>query len=236
MSTLHHRLPGVAIAIAPMFMAAPAQAAYELSSQFIEVDVGVDRSWKGHHDFEQVFCLDFPRPADARTLAFALFNDNTLYFSRLMYHDLTALYVVSSVVPAGISPEAEISKLQAQHIQGMDLPPRQFEQRRRKGVLGPSLILTLRNTREGGKDNPFPFARPMDPRPDAPTSSLSVHRIFVHGRNRIELAGLRYFRTPLELKDEDQAKAELAAFVERAADSLQSCTARLVPAKQTADR
>ena len=102
-------------------------------------------------------------------------------------------------------------------------------------MLGQSLVLTLRNTSEGGKDNPFPFARPMNMSLDAPTSSFSVHRIFVRNRNRIELAGLRYFRTPLAPERETQAREELAAFVEWAADSLQSCTAKLVPAKQAAE-
>jgi hypothetical protein len=93
-------------------------------------------------------------------------------------------------------------------------------------------VLTVRNSTEGPKESPFPFARSVANRPDGQLASLSVHRVFVHGGDRIEVAGLRYFKTPRGADREAEAVSELSAFVEAAAGSLQSCTASLPPRAQ----
>ena len=209
--------------------AAYPQQSYQLSSKFMEAEFVGKRFWDGQHRFEGVLCLTFPRVNDVKALAEAMYNSNTLYFSRAGYNELTALYVVASIVPAGRSVEVEIGNLAAQNQKSVEAYPRNFSQRRTTGALGPSLVLTVRNPKEGGKDAPFPFVRTVDPRADAPLASLSVHRLFVHERDRIELAGLRYFKAPLGAADEAQAVAELSALVEQAAESLQSCTAKLPP-------
>ncbi len=192
----------------------------------------VGKQWAGQHQFGNVLCLSFPRASDVSSLAQAMYNNNSLYFSRAAYADLTALYVVASLVPAGRSVELEIGNLAALNQQAIDQHPRNFSQSKVQGRLGSSLILTVRNAKEGGKEAPFPFVRSIDPRADAPLASLSVHRLFVHGRDRIELAGLRYFKEPLTSDLEPRATAELSAWVEEAAESLQSCTDKLAPRMQ----
>jgi hypothetical protein len=156
-----------------------------------------------------------------------MYNNNTLYFSRVAYNDMTAIYVVASTVLAGRSVEVEIGNLAAGNKKGAEAYPRNFSQIQTNGMLGPTLALTVRNSKEGGKEAPFPFVRSIDPRADAPLTSLSVHRLFVHDRDRIEVAGLRYFKTPVSVEQEAQAVSELSALVEQAAESLQSCTAKL---------
>jgi len=99
-------------------------------------------------------------------------------------------------------------------------------------LLGPSLSLTVRNMKEGPKESPFPFSRSIAIRPDGLLTSVSVHRLFVHGRDRIEVVGLRYFKEPLGTDHEAEAVSALSAFVEDAADSLQACTANLPPRAQ----
>lgn len=215
--------------------AAAGQQSFQLSSKFYEARFpGKQPAWNGQHRFGNVFCLQFPRAGEAEALAEAMYNGNTLYFSRAAYNDMTALYVVASTIPAGRSAEMEMANLAARNQKGVEAYPRNFSQARASGALGPSLVLTVRNAREGGEEAPFPFVRSIDRRPDAPLASLSVHRLFVHGSDRIELAGLRYFKAPIGADDEAQAIAELTALVEQAADSLQSCTAKLpvrTPAK-----
>ncbi|WP_374334509.1 hypothetical protein [Leeia sp.] len=206
-----------------------AQPVFELSSKFYEADFNRAPAWDGTHRFENVFCLSFPRSQEAQGLAYALYNSNTLYFSRVAYPDLTALYVVTSTVPAGRTTEAEIDNLAAQNQRSVEAYPSYFKQTRTTGVLGPSLTLTVRNAREGGKEAPFPFVRSVANRPDGQLASLSVHRLFVHGQDRIEVAGLRYFQAPISADREAEAVSGLAALVEAAADSLQSCTAKLPP-------
>jgi hypothetical protein len=211
---------------------ASAQQSFQLSSKFYEASFIRGKFWDGQHRFGNVFCLTFPRSADAEALAEAMYNDNALYFSRAAYNDMTALYVVTSTVPAGRSVEAEIDNLVSQNQRNVDAYPSHFKQSRVLGLLGPSLVLTVRNSTEGAKKEPFPFVRSVINRPDGKLSSLSVHRLFVHGRDRIEVAGLRYFKTPIGSDSEADAISALSAFVEAAADSLQSCTAALPPRAQ----
>jgi hypothetical protein len=211
---------------------ASAQQSFQLSSKFYEASFIRGTVWDGQHRFGNVFCLTFPRSTDAEARAEAMYNNNTLYFSRAAYKDLTALYVVASTVPAGRSVEVEIGNLAAQNQRNVDAHPAYFKQTQATGLLGPSLILMVRNSTEGPKESPFPFVRSVTSRPDGQLASLSVHRLFVHGRDRIEIAGLRYFKVPLGLDREAEAVAELSAFVEAAADSLQSCTANLPPRAQ----
>jgi hypothetical protein len=235
MSRLFALFFAVAVAL-PGASAASAQQPFQLSSKFLEARFsGKQQLWNGQHRFGNVLCLTFPRANDAEALAEAMYNNNTLYFSRVAYNGMTAVYVVASTVPAGRSVEVEIGNLAAQNKKGIEAYPRNFSQIQTNGILGPSLVLTVRNPKEGGKDAPFPFARSIDPRADAPLTSLSVHRLFVRDRDRIEVAGLRYFKTPVSADQEDQALSELSALVEHAAESLQSCTAKLPSRVQRKD-
>jgi len=208
--------------------AAYAQQSFQLSSKFLEARFsGNQKVWDGQHRFGNVLCLKFPRATDAEALAEAMYNNNTLYFSRAAYKDMTALYVVASTVPAGRTVEVEIENLAAHNQKNVEARPDYFKQTQVKGLLGPSLVLTVRNMKEGPKESPFPFARSIVTRPDGLLTSLSVHRLFVHGRDRIEVVGLRYFKEPLGPDHEAEAVSALSAFVEDAADSLQSCTTNL---------
>ena len=213
--------------------AAHAQQAYQLSSDFFEARFSSNqKEWNGQHRFGNVLCLKFPRANDAEALAEAMYNNNSLYFSRAAYKDMTALYVVSSTVPAGRTVEVEIGNLAAQNQKSVEALPDYFKQTQVNGLLGPSLTLTVRNMKEGPKESPFPFARSIAIRPDGLLTSLSVHRLFVHGQDRIEVVGLRYFKEPVGPDQETKAVSVLSAFVEDAADSLQSCTANLPPRAQ----
>jgi hypothetical protein len=205
---------------------AHAQQPFALSSKFMEASL-VGQAWSGEHAFDPVLCLTFPRVAEVSSLAQAMYNNNSLYFSRATYPDLTALYVVASTVPAGRAVEVEMANLAASNQRAIDLHPKHFSQSKAEGALGPSLLLTVRNALEGGKESPFPFVRNIDARVGAPLASVSVHRLFVRGPDRLELAGLRYFKTPVGAEGEAAAIAELATLVEQAADSLQACTHKL---------
>ncbi|KIF83308.1 hypothetical protein [Noviherbaspirillum autotrophicum] len=226
---LHLAILGCAAAALLQTSLAFAQQPFQLSSKFLEATFYGNKVWDGQHHFAKVLCLTFPRPGDAQAFAEALYNNNAIYYSRAAYNDLTALYVVSSTIPAGRSSEEEISNLEAQHKKAIDAYPRTFSQSKATGELGPSLSLTVRNAKEGSKEVPFPLTRTIDRRPDAPLTSLSVHRLFVHGHDRIEVAGLRYFKIPVEPEQEAAATADLSALVEQASQSLQSCTAKLPP-------
>ncbi len=211
---------------------ASAQETFQLSSKFLEMHFVRGNFWNGQHRFGNVFCLTFPRSTDAKAMAEAMYNNNTLYFSRASYPDMTALYVVTSTVPAGRTVEVEIGNLELQNQKSVDTYPANFKLTRVMGLLGPSLALTIRNSTEGPKEKPFPFMRTIVNRPSGQLDTLSVHRLFVRGSDRIEVVGLRYFNTPIGSESEVEAVSALSVLVESAADSLQSCSVKLPPRAQ----
>ena len=178
--------------------------------------------------------MTIPRPTDVKSLTVAMYNSNTLYYSKAMYRDMdtTGLFVVTSTVPAGRSVEKEIGNMEALNQENAAAYPDNFKQGRMTGPLGPSLLLTIRNAIAGPKDRPFPFVRHVANHADGQLRTLSVHRLFVRGSDRIEVAGLRYFSTPIGMDGEGDAVATLSALVESAVDSLQSCSTNLPPRVQ----
>jgi hypothetical protein len=209
---------------------APGQQPFQLSTKVIDVDLSRTTNWVGKHSFANVFCLNFPDNGNVKWLEYAMYNNNSLYHSRASYNyvDPTALYVATSTVPAGRSVETEIGNMEANNLRGVQAHPAIFKQHRVNGVLGPSLVLAVRNARDGdGKQSVFPFNRNFQSRTDGLLASLSVHRLFVRGSDRIEVAGLRYFKAPITSDGETVAVAQLTALVEEMANSLQSCTVNL---------
>lgn len=209
---------------------APVQQPFQLSTKVVDVDFSRAPNWQGKHDFQNVFCLNFPDSGNVKWLEYAMYNNHSLYHSRASYNypDPTALYVVTSTVPAGRSVEAEIGNMEANNLRGVQAYPAIFKQHRVSGALGSSLVLTVRNARDGdGKQSVFPFSRKFQNRTDGLLASLSVHPLFVRGSDRIEVAGLRYFKSPITSDSEAVAVAQLTALVEAAANSLQSCTVTL---------
>lgn len=227
--------PCIATTLLALAIACPCPAAaqqnFQLSSKFYEAEFVRGSTWDGQHRFGNVFCLSFPRPTEAKHFAYALYNDNTLYYSRAMYEgtETTGVFVVTSTVPPGRSVETEIGNLEAQNRESVAAYPGNFRQSRMTGPLGPSLTLTIRNSTAGPKDRIFPFARTLANHPDGQLRTLSVHRLFVRGSDRIEIAGLRYFNAPISKDGEADVIAALSALVESAADSLQSCSVSLPP-------
>jgi hypothetical protein len=104
-----NRRSTLAYAAATEAPATPTTPRYALSAPFNEIRVaGPGVPWAGEHRFGDVFCLRFPDPSDSTALAETMFNDNTLYFSRLEYPNRRLnLYVVTSRLPAGLDRDGE---------------------------------------------------------------------------------------------------------------------------------
>jgi hypothetical protein len=166
-----------------------------------------------------------------------MYNDNTLYYSRVDYPSLaTRIYIATSRLPAGLDHAGELADQEARiaEVQG------QFPGRVRIGdfdsSLGPGLMLRMRNVIDT-QTKPFPFALTFQGGPDTPAVSLSAHRLFQSNGSRIELAALRTFESPLDAADEAAAADALDAFVDQAAGALIQCTdfMRREQARQTQD-
>lgn len=208
---------------------AAAQQAFQLSGKVREATFA-NGQWHGEHRFRNVFCLRFPRSNTVETFSEALYNNNALYYGHATYAGQTGLYVIAATAPPAISAEAELAKLIERNDKLVQRFPRNVSFRKIEGALGTSLAVTVRNPRESGKGVPFPLTWEIDSSDGQPLASLSVHRMFMHGQNRIEVAGLRHFKDPVDASDEGRAISDFTELVELAAASLQSCTAELAAA------
>ena len=203
----------------------PATLAYVVSGEPVVAEFsGPLRPWDGAHRFDDVFCLRMPEPALADRFVRAMYNDNTLYHSRVDYPSLgTRIYIASSRLPADLDHADEMANQEAR----IAAVQAEFPGRVRLGdfdsSLGPGLMLRMRNVIDT-QTKPFPFVLTFQSDSNAPAATLSAHRLFQNNGSRIELAALRSFESPLDPTEEAAAADALDAFVDFAARALVQCT------------
>lgn len=222
---------GLALASALSFSAF-AEPAYKLSSKFYEAKFDEGKSgWDGRHAFPKVYCLTFPEPASASSMGWGLYNNNAIFYTDLAYRRPSghiALYVVSSTLPEGRTPEQDIEISYARNAEFARTLPTHVRLSERTGPLGRTFAYTIRNALEDLTQGPFPLGMSLNSSPDAPLKSLSAHRLFAAGGSRYEVAGLLYLDAPVGKTGEAAVIAELKDKVEAAAASLEQCTARML--------
>jgi hypothetical protein len=205
-----------------------AQESFVLSSTLPEMKfTGAQKAWDGRHYVRDVFCLLFPDPEKAESFTQSMYDDNTIYLSLAAYAGSTAMYVVTTAIEEGHTPGFEMANLTEIYRKQALAYPKQYAVMEADGSLGKSLAVTIRNPKETAKKQPFPLAFTIARRADAPLSSLSVHRLFVHDKYRIEVAGLQQFANSIGTEQGELVRNDLEVMVEKAAESLQSCTAKL---------
>src|SRR4029453_16006678 len=61
---------------------------------------------------------------------------------------------------------------------------------------GPTISLRIKNVADRAQNGPFPLVRPIYRPAKEPIESLSVHRLFVRGSDRFEVAVLQMAKQP----------------------------------------
>jgi hypothetical protein len=156
-----------------------------------------------------------------------MFNQNTLHLSRTTYNNNIAIYIATSVIPVGRSSDEDVAKMLESNRLGAQSAPTEIMVSELSSDFGPTAGLVIRNAVEGNAAAPFPFARRIAKQNDDSLRSLSVHRLFARGPDRIEVAGLRYFPSPIQGEKEQEVTAELSSIVDSVVKSLQTCTAAM---------
>jgi hypothetical protein len=185
------------------------------------------KDWKGQHSFAGVFCLTYPNPSQALDLTEVMFNRNTLYLARASYNEDLAIYIATSVMPIGRTPAQEFAIVTEANRRNAQNAPTEILVSEHSGEFGAVAGLTIRNAVEGNASAPFPFVRRIARPNDGSLRSISVHRLFARGPDRIEVAGLRYFPSTVQGALEQEATAQLTGIVESVVKSLQTCTATM---------
>ena len=94
-------------------------------------------------------------------------------------------------------------------------------------AFGRAIGLEIRDIATTSSAGPFPLIRPFISSPKKPIASLSVHRIFVRGPDRFEIAALQLAPESATDGTAEEMSARLTSLVEDAVRSLQECTSSI---------
>ena len=150
-------------------------------------------------------------------------------YYRLAYTNGLHGHVVTSTLPNGRTASDEYARL-VQREQDTALAIRAATSGERHVVgtgtsnFGPTVELRMLNIEGGNEDRPFPVTRPLLNVPDEPLYSLSVHRLFVHGGSRYEIAVLGM---PTEGEARTALEARATRLADTMVDALQTCTGQM---------
>ena len=185
-------------------------------------------SWKGSHELPGVYCLSFPNSHKAVELTYAPYNNNAIFFTSVLYGKDTLSTIVVSTIPPGRTREFEVARLtegerQAEKFYGVPYHISEF-----KTAFGPTIGLRINNVADASRAKiPFPLVRPPLAVPEGELYSMSVHRLFVRGENRFEVASWQLAKQPTSKKTESTMAAALTKFTDEVVAALQDCTAKL---------
>lgn len=186
--------------------------------------------------FMDVYCLDMPDAGPIENVVHGTLKGGAISYYRLAYTNGLHGHVVTSTLPNGRTASDEYAR-QLQREQDNALAIRAATSGARYVVgtgtstFGPTVEMRLLNVEGGNEDGPFPVTRPLLNVPDEPLYSLSVHRLFVHGGSRYEIAVLG---VPAEGESRTALEARATQLADTMVDSLQTCTASMEAKAQPA--
>lgn len=225
------RFPILFVTIVTLCTFASAQG-YQLSGKSYEMS-WTKGSWNGKVGFPNVFCATLPDASKAQLMTQAMFNNNGIYLARVDYPESTTLAtIVTSTVPPRKTPEEEMEMQLASNRRNqaaMIAAGARYDVTESRTEFGATIGLTLTNVTQGNKEKgPFPLNREFSIPKDGSLRSMSVHRLFVRGPDRFEIAVLQLSSEPIPKAGEADMESGLTAMADAIVRSLQTCTA-LIP-------
>lgn len=185
--------------------------------------------WNGKHAFPGVYCIEFPSPRTARDLVHAMFNKGAIYLTSVDYPDGVNVNVVVSSIPAGRTAEEEVARMlgnekRTEQINGQSSEIVEFQTE-----FGPTVGLVVKNVLSSAANGPYPLVKPFFKPADGQIHSLGVHRLFVRGPDRFEVAVLQMLKPPVTETTDSEVKQRLTVLADEVVKSLQTCTATFPP-------
>ncbi len=217
------RRGGFCVLLALMNVPAFAQP-YELSGKSYEM-TWPKGNWKGKFGFPGVYCVTFPQAERAERLTTAMFNRNAINLTRVVYADRLAAAIAISTVPVGRSAEAEVARMAANEQMAEQAYRHSYHITQFATAFGPTIGLRINDVVPDGPGGPFPLVRALYNPARPPLESMSVHRLFVRGPDRFEVAVIQMAPRPASDATEAEMEQRLTAFADDLVRSLQSCTA-----------
>jgi hypothetical protein len=182
--------------------------------------------WDGKYRWTNVYCLTFPKPTEAQSLEERLFNNDKVLLVRVEYPSKLMANIVISTMPSGSKPDEEVRRLAEVERYAERAYKTTYNITEFATKFGPTLGLRIRDVAPSGRQGPFPLVRPLFPPKDA-IQSLSVHRLFVRGPDRFEIAAYQFAPDAPVQSTEAEMTARLTKFADEIVESLQNCTAEM---------
>jgi len=186
-----------------------------------------NHTWDGKHGFKGVYCVQFPSPATALQLSHALFNKGGIYLSAVDYPDTLAAIIVVSTIPSGRTAVDEVGRMWENEQRIAQTVGQTLKLQKLQTTFGSTIGLTVTNVNGSSPDGPYPLTKSFFKPADGKIYSLAVHRLFVRGADRFEIATFQMLKQPIT--DIAQLEMRLEALAENVVKSLQACTMTFPP-------
>ena len=169
-------------------------------------------SWDGFHQFPGVYACQFPFPEAATRMIQVMFNENSIYMTRVDYPDGYCIYIVSSTRPPGQSEEEEFEKQKSRAMQMVNSLGEFIKAGVQKIPLGfgEAVYYDLKNVAIDNEETHFPFELSFYNKSSLET--MSSHVVFPLGSSRIEVVGLRVASQGAGVEWEAQTTEKLQTF------------------------
>lgn len=180
-------------------------------------------SWNGEHRLPPVYCVRFPAANAALQMGHGFYNRNSIYLTQVLYPENIGVFIVTSTIPVGRSEDEEITRLLSTERDAEAAYGISYNITETQTLFGRTIGLKIRNVAPQGGNAPFPLVRPLIRAPRAPIETLSVHRIFVRGLDRFEVATAQLAPTSATDVTEAEMTQRLTVLADEIVSSVQSC-------------
>lgn len=201
-------------------------AKYEPSSKVLQSSWKTG-TWNGSHEFYDVYCVNFPSPEKSFGMDQSFYSNNAIHITSALYPDYLTISIVSSTLPKGRTETEEAKRLYETEVMAEKAYRTNYNIAQRQGAFGTVTGLRINNVLPKGKNGPFPLVRPLYNAKDGAVVSMSVHRLFVRGTNRFEIAALQAAPKGAGNRAEEILKANLEKVVDETLLSFEQCTSKL---------
>ncbi|MDD5470712.1 MAG: hypothetical protein PHP05_02195 [Sideroxydans sp.] len=192
-------------------------------------------TWDGYASFQNVYCTNFPTPEYAISLHQAYFNNKSVFLASVVYPDNRIASIVVSTIPEyqneGLATELILGS-ERDNEAALAKDGIAYKVSTSAGMFGRSINVVASNSALRSKNGPFPLARSFikSPIPTQPIVSKSVHRLFVRGHNRFEIAVIQMSPQATTNEWANIVEPQLTEMLNALTSNLEACTlTQLIP-------
>jgi hypothetical protein len=186
-----------------------------------------NHDWTGKYQFPGVYCLTYPTPESAIDAVEGMFKGGAIHLMNVDYPAGVSLVIVASTIPGNRSADEEVARLAAHQRDIEKQVGQDFHVTQSQTDFGPSYGFTVRNVVDTTSNGPYPLVFGFSKPPDGLIHTVGVHRVFVRGPDRFEIAVLQRLASPVAFGSDDVAVNRGAQIADATLKSLQSCTGQL---------